>query len=376
MDNLTHTLVGLAAARAGLERASPYATAVCVVAANLPDADIIALLGGQWFYLEHHRGITHSIAGTLALALALPVLFYYGERLIARLRGTEPRARLKGLLLCSLIVSASHPLLDWTNNYGVRPLLPWDGLRIYGDLVFILDPWLWLALGGSLFILVGVAKWRIALWALLGLTLTAAILFLPMRVGMEIPSTARVLWVVGIACVLILRRTGAGARWGAAIPATALALVVVYWGTLSLLHARAFSHARENAQRLAGERNEDVLRLAAMPVLADPLTWRCLAETDRATLMFDLSLRPDGGAEVGNLYRVEKPEGEARALVTSAAEDPRARVLLDFARFPASKVARECAGATLVQFADLRFTLPGDRSRGGSFALEVPVGAP
>jgi len=113
-----------------------------------------------------------------------------------------------------------------------------------------------------------------------------------------------------------------------------------------------------------------------MPVLADPLTWRCLAETDRATLMFDLTLRPDGEAEVGNLYRVEKPEGEARALVTSAAEDPRARVLLDFARFPASKVTSDCAGATLVQFADLRFTLPGDRSRGGSFALEVPVGAP
>ncbi len=70
MDNLTHSLVGLAAAKAGLERRSPYATFVCVAAANLPDIDIVALAGGLAFYFKHHRGITHSIVGTLALAVA------------------------------------------------------------------------------------------------------------------------------------------------------------------------------------------------------------------------------------------------------------------------------------------------------------------
>lgn len=371
MDNLTHSLVGLAAARAGLERSSPYATFVCVAAANLPDADIVALVGGQYYYLEHHRGITHSIVGTLALSLLLPVIFYFGERLYSRLRGREPRAKLKGLLICALILGASHPLLDWTNNYGVRPLLPWDGLRIYGDLVFILDPWLWLMLGGSVFLLAGPAKWRVALWALLGVVLSTAILFLPLRAGMEIPTGARVLWVAGVVCLIVLRQLDAGGRWGSAIPATALALVVVYWGALAVLHARAFSHAQVAARRLASERGEGVGQLAATPMLADPLTWRCLAETERGTMMFDLSLKSDGGAEVTNLFRVEKPEGEAAALVARAAEDPRARVLLDFARFPASRVARDCAGATIVHFADLRFTTPGNRSRGGSFALEV-----
>jgi inner membrane protein len=373
LDNLTHTLVGLAAARAGLERFSPYATAVCVVAANLPDADIVALLGGQWFYLEHHRGITHSIAGTLALGVLLPVLFWLGERIFARLRGSEPRARLKGLLVCSLLLSASHPLLDWTNNYGVRPLLPWDGLRIYGDLVFILDPWLWLMLGGSVFLLAGSAKWRVRLWALLAIVLSAAILFLPLRAGMEIPFASRAVWVAGVACVFVLRRLKVGEHWGAAIPAFALALVVAYWGTLALLHARAFSRAQEGAERLAGEKGEGVLKLAAMPTLADPLTWRCIAETERGMMMFDLSLKPDGGAEVFNRFRIEKPEGEAEALAARAAEDPRARILLDFARFPAARVTRDCAGETLVQFADLRFTVPGDYTRGGSFALEVPL---
>lgn len=374
MDNLTHSLVGLAAARAGLERSSPYATFACVAAANLPDADIVALFGGQYYYLEHHRGITHSIVGTLALSILLPVLIYFGDRLYARLRGREPRAKLKGLLACSLILGASHPLLDWTNNYGVRPLLPWDGLRLYGDLVFILDPWLWLLLGGSVFLLTGASKWRVALWALLGVVLSTAVLFLPLRAGMEIPTWARVLWVAGLVCVIVLRQSKAGERWGAGIPAVALALVVVYWGTLSVLHARAYANAQGVARRLAAERGESVGQLAAMPVLADPLTWRCLAETERGTLMFDLSLKSDGGAELKNSFRVEKPSGGDAALVALAAEDPRARVLLDFARFPSSSVTRDCAGATLVQFADLRFVAPGQRPRGGSFALEVPVG--
>jgi inner membrane protein len=127
VDNLTHSLVGLAAAKAGLERRTPYATFMCVAAANLPDIDIVALVRGPAFYLKHHRGITHSIVGTLTLAVVFPLLFYAAERVWARARGSEPRARLKGLLVCSLLLSASHPLLDWTNSYGVRPLLPWDG---------------------------------------------------------------------------------------------------------------------------------------------------------------------------------------------------------------------------------------------------------
>jgi inner membrane protein len=374
LDNLTHSLVGLAAARAGLERSSPCATFVCVAAANLPDADIVALAGGQYYYLEHHRGITHSIVGTLALSLLLPAFVYFGERVFARLRGREPRANLRGLLACSLILGATHPLLDWTNNYGVRPLLPWDGLRIYGDLVFILDPWLWLMLGGSVFLLAGASKWRVGLWALLGVVLSAAVLFLPLRAGMDIPTGARVLWVAGVVCLIVLRQLRAGERWGAGIPATALALVVVYWGALAVLHARAVTHAQGAARKIAAGRGEAVGQLAATPVLADPLTWRCLAETDGATLVFDLSLKSDGGAEVSNLLRVEKPGGEAAALVARAAEDPRARVLLDFARFPSSRVERDCAGETIVRFADLRFTTPASRSRSGSFALEVRLG--
>src|SRR5918998_1679973 len=153
MENLTHSLVGLAAAKAGLERLSPGATALCVLAANAPDADVVTTYWGRWVYLHHHRGITHSIVGTLALAFILPLLFYGVERVVARVRGKPHSFRLRGLVIASLLATATHPLLDWTNNYGIRPFLPWSGRWYYGDLVFVIDPWIWLALGGACFLL-------------------------------------------------------------------------------------------------------------------------------------------------------------------------------------------------------------------------------
>ena len=72
MDNLTHSLVGLTAARAGLEKLSPGATLLCVLAANSPDSDVIVLaFRNRWDYLQHHRGITHAVVGVIALAIII-----------------------------------------------------------------------------------------------------------------------------------------------------------------------------------------------------------------------------------------------------------------------------------------------------------------
>src|SRR6266446_284114 len=169
MDNLTHSLVGLAAAKAGLEKLSPGATTLSVFAANSPDADIVTLIGGRWIYLQNHRGITHSIVGTIVLALALPLVFHGVAWLIARLRKRKPATRLRGLMIASIIVTASHPLLDWTNNYGVRLLLPWNSRWFYGDLVFIMDPVFWLILGGAAFLVTSETKNRIVTWCAIAL---------------------------------------------------------------------------------------------------------------------------------------------------------------------------------------------------------------
>jgi inner membrane protein len=194
MDNLTHSLVGLAAAKAGLEKLSPGATAACVLAANAPDIDILAVLGGKWFYLHHHRGITHSIVGTLALAVFIPSLFYVVDLLFARYGKRPPRVRFPGLLLASLIASATHPLMDWTNNYGVRPLLPWNSDWYYGDLVFIIDPWIWLLVGGACFLLTSKRTWQTILWSLLALGITGAVLYVNLeRTGLLYPNLFRAL---------------------------------------------------------------------------------------------------------------------------------------------------------------------------------------
>ncbi|HYY59585.1 MAG TPA: metal-dependent hydrolase [Pyrinomonadaceae bacterium] len=376
MDNLTHSLIGLAAAKAGLERLSPGATTLCVIAANAPDADILARTGGSWSYLHHHRGITHSIVGTLALALLIPALFYLGDQILARLRRAPPRVKFRGLLLASLITTATHPLMDWTNNYGVRPLLPWRGQWFYGDLIFILDPWLWLVLGGAAFLLTARDNWRIALWTVLALVLTAAILFLPQRrPDVSFPVISRALWLAGLIGLVAAHRWGLARRYGRAVALAALAFVVIYSGALSLLHRRALGETQVVASNLASGYGETLIRTAAMPTLANPLRWQGMAETDRATYRFFLSLDKDEREFAGRV-RFEKPQqgGAARA-VERAKEDERAGIFLEFARFPVFQVQGDCASQVLVQLADLRYTEPGTTQR-GSFALELPVACP
>lgn len=328
MDNLTHSLVGLTAAKAGLERLSPGATLLCVLAANAPDSDILVLFfGDRWDYLQNHRGITHSFVGTALLALLLPLIFYGVDRAWARLRDKAPKTKLRGLLIVSIVVSATHPLLDWTNNYGIRLLLPWNPRWFYGDLVFVIDPFMWMVLGVAAFLLI--SKTRIA--------------------------------------------TGARERWGARLALVSFALIVAYWGALAVAHARAFSIGDENARQIAAANGETVSRLAAMPRLANPLGWDCVFETDRATYRFRVALL--GKTPAGGVLRYPKPAGELAAVMGRVSQQKPARVLLGFARFPVARLSDpSCTTQTLVQLADLRYTEPG--SSRGTFALELPVDCP
>jgi inner membrane protein len=377
MDNLTHSLVGLAAAKAGLERLSPGATVLCVLAANAPDADVVTTFWGKWVYLHHHRGITHSIVGTLALALALPLLFYAGERVVARIFGWKPVFKLRGLLIASLLVTATHPVMDWTNNYGVRPLLPWSGRWFYGDLVFIVDPLIWLVVGGSCFLLTARGWWRKSFWALLGIVTTTAIVLLPMRGGgLSIPVPVRLVWIAGVLALLFAWKLGLDERWGSRAARVALSFVLIYWGALGIMHAWAFREASHLAGEFASARGEKINRLAAMPSLADATLWRCVAETDRgSTFLFNLDLNGGNSGPLRNVILYERPSGETAGLVARAEGDERARIFLDFARFPVTQTSGDCLTETFVQFADLRYTEPVAGSR-GTFSLEVPVECP
>src|SRR6185437_13581736 len=78
MDNLTHTLVGVALSRSGLGKYCPRAGLLLIIAANIPDIDMVSMIQGQLRGLEIHRGYTHSLIGLpfmAALAVALTALF-------------------------------------------------------------------------------------------------------------------------------------------------------------------------------------------------------------------------------------------------------------------------------------------------------------
>ena len=135
MDNITHSVVGLLLARAGLEKTTPRGTAMMVVAANAPDIDAIFWFSGTPTYLEWHRSYPHAIVLAPLVAL-LPML-------LARTRFSWPS------FLASLIGVISHLLLDWTNAYGIPLALPFSWHRFRLDIANVFDVWIWAILLGA-----------------------------------------------------------------------------------------------------------------------------------------------------------------------------------------------------------------------------------
>ena len=116
---------------------------VGVIAANLPDADLLYtnITAPPIGYLLHHRGHTHTLLGLVALA-ALIGLVCLLPRIRQALHGVHERFVI--LLAVSLL---SHIVLDSWNSYGVHPFYPLDATWYYGDAIFIVEPWFWLFLG-------------------------------------------------------------------------------------------------------------------------------------------------------------------------------------------------------------------------------------
>jgi inner membrane protein len=160
MEPLTHFFTGACMGRAGLNRKTPYATLAATLAAEAADLDVFWGLRGPVEGLKHHRGITHTFVGVPVVAAAIVglvcLLHRWLERRRARKREAarltpgepvprrlQPRTVHWGWLsLTAFLAALSHIALDWTNNYGIRPL----SLQSHwysGDLVFIAEPVLW-----------------------------------------------------------------------------------------------------------------------------------------------------------------------------------------------------------------------------------------
>jgi len=273
MDNMTHSLVGLALGEL-VDRALPACDdpargrtrrrlllATGLLASNFPDLDLVLtpLLPAPLGYLIHHRGHTHTLLYALpqvALLLALVWLLWPGARALLREDGRARRAVL-GTALLGMVL---HLSFDALNVYGVHPFHPFDSRWLYGDLVFIVEPVFWTALGVAVALLRG-PRLR---WLLLALFAVAPLLFA--WLGFLQWGSLALLGSVGLAVAAAHWRLG-----GRAGLVTACAFCLVFVGVQGLAGVQARAQVRAAlAQLEPGARMLDI-PLSSFP--ANPLCW-------------------------------------------------------------------------------------------------------
>ncbi|MGH9371056.1 MAG: metal-dependent hydrolase [Vicinamibacterales bacterium] len=148
MDNLCHTLTGAALAEAGLTSRTRFGSAALMVAANLPDIDVLSFVADTPA-VALRRGWTHGVLAQLVLPILLTAAFVLLDRWRPPRGPGTARVNGAGLLVLCYVGVLSHVGMDSLNNYGVRLLMPFSNRWFYGDAVFIVDPWLWLALAAG-----------------------------------------------------------------------------------------------------------------------------------------------------------------------------------------------------------------------------------
>ena len=139
VDPVTHAVAGAVLARAtapktpGPDTLSLRARIVAgTAAAAFPDVDDVLNAISPIVYLEHHRGITHSILLLPAWAL---LLAWICARVAGDPRGVRPWY---GVCLLGL---ASHVVLDLITSFGTMLLAPFSTHRFALGTTFIIDLW-------------------------------------------------------------------------------------------------------------------------------------------------------------------------------------------------------------------------------------------
>ena len=265
MDNITHSLVGVALADLTSGRTPksqrPLLVGAAIVAANLPDIDLAysGITPSPLGYLLHHRGHTHTIAGLAGLAMAL--VLAYG--LFPSVRKLRMSGQLRFWLLIAIAL-ASHLGLDALNTYGIHPFYPIDSTWYYGDTVFILEPFLWLTLGIAVAANARARPARLAA----GLPLLV-LLFAIAATGAVPPESVAVLVIVGGAFAWLAVRVSPRTRAAVAFTLCGLMIAVL------AITSRAARGATLEALRpvMTGQVADVILT----PNPSSPLCWSVIA---------------------------------------------------------------------------------------------------
>lgn len=328
MEPITHFLTGACLGRAGLNRKTALATLTLTLAAEAPDLDVIGRFWGRAFGFEHHRGFTHSFLGT-PIDAAVVVGFVY---VVWRLRGRKTKfpdlpPRWGLLFLYACLAGLSHILLDFTNNYGVRPFWPFSEKWYSWDIVFIVEP-----------VMLGLL--------ILGLIVPPLFSLIDMEVGS--------------------RRRDPRGRVGATL---ALAGVVLMWGVRDYGHRRAM-----NALEARDYNAVDPLRVSAYPTMVNPFHWYGVVETPAFFALAPVdSLTPDVDPE-GRMDIRYKPE--ETAITLAAKRSYAGRAFLDWAKYPVAEteVLEPPDEGYIVHFQDLRYVQIPNALSGGRGRRVLGVG--
>ena len=296
--------------RAGLNRRTALATLTLTLAAEAPDLDILGRFGGRAFGFAHHRGFTHSFLGVPLDAIAV-IGFVYLVWLMRGRKTKDPNLppRWGLLFLYACIAGLSHILLDFTNNYGVRPFWPFSERWYSWDIVFIVEP------------------------VMLGLLI----------LGLVVPSVFS----------LVDQDIGALSRGPRGRVGATLALIgiILMWGVRDYEHRKAVTALQSRLYN-----GVDPLRVSAYPKWIDPFHWYGVVETPAFFVLAPVnSLNP----EVDPEERMEihyKPE--ETPITLAAKKSYLGRVYLDWAQYPITET--ETLGSAeqgyIVRFQDLRYS--------------------
>ncbi len=305
-------MTGAVLSRSGFNRKAAYSTLAMTLAAEAPDLDVLWSIRGPVASFEHHRGWTHTLLGLPLEAAVITAVIWLGHRLWES-RSMRPGRRPSGaapvhwgrLYLFSLIGLLSHILLDWTNNYGVRPFFPFNPKWYAGSIVFIIEPVILLFLLSAL-----VAPWLFGL------------------IGGEIGER---------------RPAYRGRGWAIA----ALLGIVAFWGWRSIEREQAIELTREAT-------NEPIVRITANPYPVNPFRWQTLVETP---LVYRVSTVNLVTGEVISSPQADVFHKPPTTLSTLAAKrSSLGRVYLDWSQYPlVNDMGTTPDGLTTVTFRDLRF---------------------
>lgn len=366
MEPVTHLLTGGCLARTGLNRKAAYATVTMVVAAEFPDIDTVWSLRGPIEGFQHHRGITHTFLG-LPFEAAFIVAAVYGWHWWKLKHGTGTREQAPGvkaqrrsgkamptvpvrwgvLYGLALIGLLSHLLLDYTNNYGLRPFFPFDDRWYAASIVFIFDPVMFAMLLGALTL-----PW---LFGLVGSEVGAKRQPFPAR-GWAIAA------LMGVVGWWALREVEHGQAIRMAMAQSVAAPVAAAEGT---------------AMAEAVPRYLQTQRALASPDPMSPFRWSAAMDFGPMYQMAEVNTGGRGTLVMGETT-YPKPGGSAAVL--EAEESKLGRVYMDWSPMPIVEVTRADGAlvgrtegvAKVVTFRDPRF-MGGWMREAGRSALEGSV---